>query len=130
MTQTILFMCPHGAAKSVLAAAYFNRSADQRGLPYHAEFAGTDPDDMISPTVLAMLQDGGFDAPAHNPRHVTGRDLAESALIVSIGCNLDGIAPPDAQVRDWSDVPPVSVDAAVALRAIHQRVDDLIDELK
>jgi arsenate reductase len=130
MTNTVLFMCPHGAAKSVLAAAYFNRSADARGLPYRADYAGTEPDEAISPNVLALLHDGGFDAPAHNPLRVTERDIAESALVVSMGCDLDGIAPPAVQVRDWSDVPPVSVDAAVALRAIHQHVDALIADLE
>jgi hypothetical protein len=28
---TVLFMCPHGAAKSVLASAYFERLAKERG---------------------------------------------------------------------------------------------------
>ena len=129
MTQTVLFMCPHGAAKSVLAASYFNRRASERALPHRAEYAGTDPDEMISPNVLALLREGGFDAPPHDPRHVTPTDLAESAVIASMGCDVSGIMP-GVPVRDWSDVPPVSVDAAVALRAIHQHVDDLIAELE
>ena len=29
---TVLFLCPHGAAKSVLASAYFQRAAKERGL--------------------------------------------------------------------------------------------------
>lgn len=31
--QTILFACEHGAAKSVIAAADFNRMAEAAGLP-------------------------------------------------------------------------------------------------
>ena len=34
---TILFMCPHGAAKSVLASAYFQRRAKERGLNVHVD---------------------------------------------------------------------------------------------
>ena len=40
---TILFMCPHGAAKSVLASAYFQRLAKERGLNVRVESAGTNP---------------------------------------------------------------------------------------
>jgi hypothetical protein len=45
---TVLFMCPHGAAKSVLASAYFERLAKERGLNVRVESAGTDPDPTVS----------------------------------------------------------------------------------
>lgn len=32
MTTKILFLCPHNAAKSVLAAAYCKRMAEETGL--------------------------------------------------------------------------------------------------
>src|SRR5687767_11912402 len=34
---TVLFMCPHGAAKSVLASAYFEQLAKERGLNVRVE---------------------------------------------------------------------------------------------
>jgi hypothetical protein len=37
---TVLFLCPHGAAKSVLASAYFARVAQDRGLNVRVEAAG------------------------------------------------------------------------------------------
>jgi hypothetical protein len=37
-TPTILFVCEHGAAKSVIAAAYFDKLAKERGLNYRAVF--------------------------------------------------------------------------------------------
>ena len=33
---TVLFICEHGSAKSVVAAAHFNQIAADRGLPYRA----------------------------------------------------------------------------------------------
>ena len=39
---TVLFVCEHGAAKSVIAAAEFNRLAEQRGLAWRATFRGRD----------------------------------------------------------------------------------------
>jgi len=41
---TVLFICPHGAAKRVLASAYFQRLAKERGLNVRVESAGTEPD--------------------------------------------------------------------------------------
>jgi hypothetical protein len=39
--QRVLFVCLHGAAKSVIATAYFNKLARDRGLSYRATFRGT-----------------------------------------------------------------------------------------
>ena len=36
----VIFVCEHGAAKSVVATAYFNKLASERGLPYRASFRG------------------------------------------------------------------------------------------
>jgi protein-tyrosine-phosphatase len=59
--RTILYLCPHNAAKSVLAAADFDRLARERDLPYRAASAGTDPDAAPSPAVVALLQEEGID---------------------------------------------------------------------
>src|SRR5215207_1472346 len=41
----VLFVCLHGAAKSVVGAAHFRRLAAARGLDIDAVAAGTEPDD-------------------------------------------------------------------------------------
>jgi hypothetical protein len=38
----IVFVCEHGAAKSVIATEYFNKLARERGLPYRPTFRGID----------------------------------------------------------------------------------------
>jgi len=43
MTRTVLFVCPHGVAKSVIARAYFQHLADQGGLQVASVAAGIDP---------------------------------------------------------------------------------------
>jgi hypothetical protein len=52
---TVLFMCPHGAAKSVLASAYFQRLAKERGLNVRVESAGTQPNAEVAPAVASHL---------------------------------------------------------------------------
>src|SRR5215813_9354941 len=39
--RAVVFVCEHGAAKSVIATAYFNKLAAERGLAYRATFRGT-----------------------------------------------------------------------------------------
>lgn len=65
--QKVLFVCLHGAAKSVLASADFERMAKERGRPLAAESAGTEPDPEIAPPVLAALEAEGVDWPGKGP---------------------------------------------------------------
>src|SRR5437870_6278032 len=56
---SVVFVCEHGAAKSVIATAYFNKLAAERGLPYRAIFRGTLPQTALSErTVEALRADG------------------------------------------------------------------------
>ena len=84
---TVLFMCPHGAAKSVLASAYFQRVARERGLNVRVETAGTDPDPEVSPRVADHLKKGGLEVPVAKPRRVTEADMAAADVVISIGCD-------------------------------------------
>ena len=47
VTGTVVFVCEHGAVKSVVAAAIFNQLAADRGLPFRAISRGTDPDAAV-----------------------------------------------------------------------------------
>jgi arsenate reductase len=61
MNQTILFLCPHNAAKSVIAAAYFNQLACEKGLAFVGNSAGTEPSDTVSAVVVTMMKAEGLD---------------------------------------------------------------------
>ncbi|HET7218620.1 MAG TPA: hypothetical protein VFJ02_11260 [Vicinamibacterales bacterium] len=126
---TVLFMCPHGAAKSVLASAYFQRLARERGLNVRVITAGTEPDPEIAPKVAAHLKKQGYELPVTKPRRVAADDLAAADVVVSIGCSLEGLPPARAPVRQWDDVPAPSEDFNGADEKIRERVIALIDEL-
>lgn len=51
----VVFLCPHNAAKSMLAVAEFSWLARQRGLSLRADSAGTEPEAAPSPAVVAAL---------------------------------------------------------------------------
>ncbi len=63
-TRTVLFLCPHNAAKSVMAAAYFRRLAERRRLDVRADSAGTEPSPETSPAVVAALRAEASTSPA------------------------------------------------------------------
>jgi arsenate reductase len=130
MKQLVLFLCPHNAAKSVLAAAYFNQLARQEGLPFLADSAGTEPEEAVSPTVHAMLAHDGIDISSYIPRQVTKQDLQTSTHIVAMECDADDLGVAPERVILWSDVPPVSQRPEQARIVIHAHVERLVAELR
>ena len=99
-------MCPHGAAKSVLAAAYFIKEAKERGLDVHVQSVGTEPDPAVSPVVAAHLRANGYDVPVAKPQLVSDEDLTGSDLVVSLGCDLAGRAV-RGELRRWDAPEPI-----------------------
>jgi protein-tyrosine-phosphatase len=126
---TVLFMCPHGAAKSVLASAYFQRLARERGLNVRVVSAGTEPDRQVAPAVATHLTKNGYEVPIANPRKVTVEEFAAADVVVSIGCDLKDLPAPRGELLKWDDVASPSEDFARADEQIRERVVKLIEEL-
>jgi arsenate reductase (thioredoxin) len=87
-SSTVVFVCEHGAAKSVIAAAHFNRLATERGLPFRAISRGTKPDDAVAAGVRAGLATDGIDVSAWRPTAVSDQDIREAAQVVSLATDL------------------------------------------
>lgn len=125
-TRTVVFVCEHGAAKNVIAAAYFQRLANQHGLDVRADSAGTDPDPEIPPKVVAGLLEDGLDVRRRRPRRLTREELADAWHVVSFGCDLAEAAPPGHTIERWDDVPAVSEDFTTARDVIVARLPGLL----
>lgn len=123
-----LFLCPHGAAKSVLAVAFFQRAADRLGLDWHATCAGTEPDPEVMPAVRGLLEGEGLPVPA-GPNLLSAGDLAEADLIVSLGCDPGDRLPAGKQLIRWDELPPVSQDPERTAVLIRSRAEALAAEL-
>jgi protein-tyrosine-phosphatase len=126
--STILFLCPHGAAKSILAAAYCQRLAAERGLEVRAVAAGTEPDPDVAPAVARALLEEGIDVRGHRPRRVAPEELTGAWRVVSLGCELGDLAPPGLVVDRWDDVPSPSAQLEAARGLIAARLPRLLDE--
>ena len=123
---TVLFVCEHGSAKSVVAAAHFNRLAAQRGLALRAISRGTDPDAENHPAAVAGLAADGLEARAR-PRALQASDLETPTAVVAFS-PLPSDYATGVPVQVWN-VPPVSEDYSAARDAIVARVDRLLDDL-
>jgi arsenate reductase len=125
--QKVLFVCLHGAAKSVLAAADFERMAKECGLPVAAESAGTEPDPEIAPPVLAALKAEGMDMAGRKPRPVTREMAASATRVVAFGRGLGAAPPGGASIEQWEDVPAVSDGLPAARAVIRRHLERLLD---
>jgi protein-tyrosine-phosphatase len=122
----VLFVCLHGAAKSVVAAAHFRRLAAARGLDIRAAAAGTEPDPELAPAAVKGLAGDGLEPTPARPRPVTLHDLETATRIVSFGC---AVTPPRGQRVDQWDVPAVSDGYEAARAHIVANVERLVAEL-
>lgn len=127
--KNILFLCPHAAAKSVLAMTYFADLAGKAGLNIAVSNAGTEPDPVLNPAVGDLLLTEGFDLTGFIPGLLTDEDLASADMIVSLGCIDAEQAPAGADFRDWSDVPLLSDGFQVSRDKIYSHVVNLVEEL-
>ena len=121
----VLFMCPHGAAKSVIATAMLRARASRHGLDLTAANAGTDPDDELNPIALTALRARGLDY-EEAPRLVTTDDIENASVVVSFGCPVHRLPVTPRLYVDWSDAPDASADVDGLISFIDERLADLI----
>lgn len=125
-TSKILFVCEHGAAKSVIAATYFNRMANEKNLAIRAIARGTNPDVELSPKTVAGLQADGLTPTVSSPQKLSLAEV-ESAQQVVAFCELPDEYRSKANIETWDGVPPVSEDYEKARDAIVERIHRLIN---
>jgi arsenate reductase (thioredoxin) len=125
--STIVFVCLHGSAKSLIAAEHVNRLARLRGASIRGESLGLEPDADVPPNVVIGLAADGIDVHGYVPRPATPQLLANAACVVSFGCDLNALVPAGAAVEQWDDMPMVSDGYAPARAAIVERVEGLLD---
>jgi arsenate reductase (thioredoxin) len=130
MSQNILFLCPHGVAKSVMAAAITQQLVLEVGLELQISNAGTEPDEFIPVEVIDLLASDGLDVSSWKPRLVTQSDLEQADRVISLGCDLRAFEFSSSKFESWADVPSPSEDLKVCHDAIQARVARFISELQ
>ena len=126
---SVLFVCLHGAAKSVIAAEYLQLLAAERGVRIEAAAAGVEPDVEIPPTVASSLLSEGIDVRGRSPVAVSRQMVERADHVVSFGCDLSDVTRGGTVIAEWTDVPAVSDGFVTARDEIVRRGTTLLDEL-
>lgn len=125
----VLFVCEHGAALSVVSAAYFNKIAQQEHLPLHAIARGTNPQEEIAVSARQGLEHDGLSVAPTRPKALFLQEAARAKRIIAF-CPLPPRYSKLAPTETWSDVPPTSTSYALARDAILRHLRVLIQQLK
>jgi arsenate reductase (thioredoxin) len=102
---TVVFVCEHGAAKSVIATAYFNKIAAERGLHARATYRGVNPQADLSLSAMKGLKEDGLSVNERKPSLISQSDVDAATVIFAIGCTLPSNAKASGKASNWDDVP-------------------------
>lgn len=121
--KTILFVCEHGAGRSVVAASYFNMIAQKKGLNYQAIFRGITPQEALGVSTRNGLIKDSIDVTNFVPTKISKNDVKNAFKVVTIDCTLpNSLNKADAQ---WTDIQWTG-NYDVSKNDISIKVDELI----
>ena len=123
----IVFVCEHGAAKSIIAAVYFNKLAGEKNLNIHATARGTHPDSELSPKTIAGLRVDGLTPTESMPQKLSLPDIESAQQIITF-CELPEAYQHKVNIEKWTDVPPVSENYEIARDAIIKHIKDFLNK--
>ena len=124
----IVFVCEHGAAKSIIAAAYFNKLVGEKNLPLRAIARGTNPDEELSPKTIAGLREDGLVPTETIPQKLSHADVESAQRIIAF-CELPEEYQGKSIIERWDGVPPVSENYEMARDVIIEHLDHLMNSM-
>ena len=127
-SRPVVFVCEHGAARSVIAAAWFNKLAAEQHLPYRAVARGVTPQDNLSASTVAGLRRDGVEFPSEKPKGLTKLE-ADSAAAVMTFYPLPAAMKPE-QPESTFEVPAPGDGYDQSRDAILVHVKALLDDLQ
>ena len=128
-SKEVLFVCTHGAARSPIATAYFNKIAKEKKLNYHAIFRGTEPDKALTPETDQGLNQDNFNILGWKPIKVSLQDVEKAFKVITFDCSVPS-QKSQAPHENWTGIPSISKDYKIARDVIKEKVEELIKELE
>jgi len=126
--NVIVFVCEHGAAKSIVASAYFNKIAAEKELGFRSIARGTHPEAELGPMAVAGLITDGLNPTERVPQKLSPADVESAKRIITF-CDLPPDYKTDSPIESWEDVPAVSNGYEAARDAIIGYLQQLITNL-
>ena len=129
MTPTVLFVCVHNAGRSQMAAGYLRALGADR---VNVLSAGSEPGDSINPMAVAAMAEEGIDITAAVPTLLRTEAVAESDVVITMGCGDACPVFPGKRYEDWDLDDPAGQDLEFVRRVrddIKVRVEALVREI-
>lgn len=126
--KRVVFVCPHSAGRSQMAAAFFNELADPARA--RAVAAGTDVAREVDPGVVRVMAEAGIPLPTVTPRRLSGALAASANDVITLGCIDECPFFAGVRVQDWPLADPRGkpVERIRRIRdSIRRRVEAMIE---
>jgi arsenate reductase (thioredoxin) len=127
--RQIVFVCEHGAALSVVSAAYFNKAAREQHLNWHAVARGVTPQENLSVSAEAGLKKDGVPSEVVKPQAVTQADLDHADYVVTFLPLPDGLVV-RSPIEKWYDVKWTPSDYGNTRDEILKHLQQLVPKLR
>ena len=88
--KKVLFVCIENAGRSQMAEAFANKYGKDT---INAFSAGNKPADKVNPIVVEAMEEAGIDISNNKPKQLTAKMALDVDLIVTMGCNDQGVCP-------------------------------------
>ena len=88
--KKVLFVCVENAGRSQMAEAFAKTLGQGK---FIASSAGNKPAEKVNPVVVDAMKEKGIDISGNKPKQLTFQVANDSDLIVTMGCNDQGICP-------------------------------------
>jgi protein-tyrosine-phosphatase len=122
---SVLFVCVHNAGRSQMAAAWLTKLAGEK---VEVRSAGSAPADSINPAVVEAMLEVGIDISHEMPKVLTTSAVAESDVVITMGCGDACPFFPGKRYLDWPLQDPAGQGVA-AIRPIRDEIKRLVEDL-
>jgi arsenate reductase (thioredoxin) len=128
--KKVLFVCVENAGRSQMADDFANKYGKAKLI---SSSAGNKPAEKVNPLVVEAMREKGIDISSNKPKLITFQMAQEQDLIVTMGCNDQGVCPGPffKPTVDWNIEDPKGkpMEKVREIRdEIERRVQNLISE--
>lgn len=114
----VLFLCVHNSGRSVAGRVLLDHYSAGR---VDVLSGGSEPGDLLNPSVVAVLAERGLDASHEYPKPVSDEAARAADVIVTMGCGDACPIYPGTRVVDWELTDP----AGLGVDQVRPIVDDI-----
>ena len=125
----VLFLCIHNSGRSLAAKVLLEHYAAGQ---VDVRSAGSEPGNELNPSVVAVLNERGFDPSQEFPKPLSEQDAQAADIVVTMGCGDTCPYYPAKRYLDWELPDPAGLavdDVRPIVDEVDARVRSLLAEL-